>query len=114
MRLSSGSQLQSTGSSPQASQSPFSLVVTPEGVAEVSPAGAVISFLRPEREFDQDVILSFCHHVLFFSSEEVGTAWAADRPHAFHLSIEQGFELGRLVVASQFGAALDGARRGPS
>ena len=91
---------------------PVSLVVTPDGAADVSPAGAVVSFLRPEREFDQDVILSFCHHVLFFSSEEAGNAWAADRPHAFLLSIEQGFALGRLVVEATLGAALGTAARG--
>jgi alkylmercury lyase len=90
--------------------SPVSMVVTPEGVAE--GAGAVISFLRPDREFDQDVILSFCHHVLFFDSQEAGIVWAADRPNAFFLSIEQGFELGRVVVEAKFGAALGPAGRG--
>jgi alkylmercury lyase len=93
---------------------PVSITVTPEGIAAVSPPGAVISFLRPEREFDQDVILSFCHHVLFFNSEEAGRTWIAGRPNAFLLSLEQGFELGRLVVEAAFGTALDGAGREPA
>ena len=80
--------------------------VGPDGVEDVSPARAVISFLRPQREFDHDVILSFCHHVLFFSSEEAGSRWAAGREHVFLLSLDQGFELGRLVVEAKFGAVV--------
>lgn len=94
-----------------ATGAPISLVVTPAGITEVIPAGAVISFLRPEGTFDEDVILSFCHHVLFFSSDEAGRPWIAGRPHHFLLSLEQGFELGRLVVQATYGAALDAAGR---
>jgi alkylmercury lyase len=90
---------------------PVSLVVTPDGVAEAAPAGAVISFLRPQGEFDQDVIASFCHHVLFFYSEEAGRQWIATRPHHFLVSLAQGFALGRFVIEAQFGAALGVARR---
>jgi alkylmercury lyase len=90
---------------------PISLVVTPDGVAEAAPAGAVISFLRPAGKFDADVIASFCHHVLFFSSEEAGRQWIAERPHHFLLSLEQGFVLGRLVVEARYEAALGAARR---
>jgi hypothetical protein len=91
---------------------PVSLVVTPDGVAEVAPAGAVISFLRPDGEFGHDVILSFCHRVLSFSSEEAGRQWIAERPNHFLLSLEQGFDLGRLVVEARYEAALSGADRG--
>ena len=95
-----------------ATGAPVCAVVTPDGVAEASPAGTVLSFLRPEGEFDHDVILSFCHHVLFFSSDKAGRTWAAGRPNAFFLSLEQGFALGRLVVEAKFGVALGSATRG--
>lgn len=88
---------------------PISLVVTPDGVTEAAPAGAVISFLRPEGKFDVDVIASFCHHVLFFSSEEAGRQWIAERPNHFLLSVEQGFALGRLVIEARYAAALGAA-----
>jgi len=81
--------------------------VTPTGVSAVSPAGAVISFLRPDAEFSHDVIVSFCHHVLFFRSEDAGKLWTATRPDAFLLTLEQGFELGRLVVEAKYGQTLD-------
>lgn len=83
--------------------------VGPDGVKEVSPAGAVISFLRPDGPFGQDVILSFCHHVLFFSSQEAGEQWAAARETAFLLTLEQGFELGRRVWEAKLGDALKAA-----
>jgi len=62
--------------------------------------------LRPEGTFDHDVILSFCHHVLFFSSAEAGEQWTAKRRDAFLLPLEQGFELGRRVFQEKFADAL--------
>jgi len=88
---------------------PVRVLVRPDGVEEVSPAGAVISFLRPDGPFGPDVILSFCHHVLFFSSRKAGERWAAGRENTFLLSLEQGFELGRRVWAAKLGEALTAA-----
>jgi len=85
---------------------PVTATVGPNGVEQVSPAVAVISFLRPEGTFDPDVILSFCHHVLFFSSAEAGEQWTAKRRDAFLLPLEQGFELGRRVFQEKFADAL--------
>lgn len=82
------------------------LVVAPDGVKEVEPAGAVISFLQPDGPFDHDVILSFCHHVLFFSSEEAGARWAGARDDVFLLSPEQGFMIGERVWKEKFAAVL--------
>jgi hypothetical protein len=42
--------------------------IGPDAIQEISPPGAVISFRRPDGPFGPDVILSFCHHVLFFAS----------------------------------------------
>ncbi len=81
-------------------------VVAPDRVEQVAPAGAVISFLRPDGPFSHDVILSFCHHVLFFSSEQAAQQWIAGKDNAFLLPLEQGFELGRLVWEAKFGEAL--------
>jgi len=89
---------------------PVSAHVTPTGVSAVTPAGAAISFLRPDAEFSHDVIARFCHHVLFFRSEDAGKAWTATRPNAFLLTLEQGFELGRLVVEAKYGQTLDSLR----
>jgi alkylmercury lyase len=88
----------------------ISLVVSPEGVVETSHPGAVVSFLLPDRDFDADVIQSFCHFVHFFASPEAGEAWTAEHPGTFLLSLEEAFELGRLVNALNFPSALGGGR----
>ena len=88
----------------------ISLTVGPDGVGEVSPPAAVLSFLRPGEKFDDDVILNFCHYVLFFSSEEAGSEWVSRREGAFLLTLGEGFELGRHVVERAFGAGLGGPR----
>jgi len=80
----------------------ISLLVRPDGVAETSHPLAVVSFLLPSTEFDADVIQSFCHFVHFFASREAGEAWSAEHPGTFLLSLDDAFELGRLVNARNF------------
>jgi alkylmercury lyase len=87
----------------------ISLTVGPDGPSEVRPAGAVLSFLEPERPFDADVVLSFCHFVQFFASEEAAREWIAGHPGTFTLSLEQGFRLGRRTNRASFGSALASA-----
>jgi alkylmercury lyase len=84
---------------------PVSLTVTPDGVRDLAPAGAVVSFLVPTRPWD-DVIASFCHSVLYFAAEEAGRRWRATHPGTFLLSVEQAFEVGRRFNLGRFGAAL--------
>jgi alkylmercury lyase len=88
----------------------ISLVVSPRGVVETSHLGAVVSFLTPDRDFDTDVIQSFCHFVHFFASREAGNAWTTQHPETFLLSLEEAFELGRLVNALNFPTVLGGER----
>ncbi len=85
---------------------PVRAVVGPDGVRDVSPAGAVTSFLRPDGPLGRDVIRSFCHHVFFFSSEEAGEQWISDRDDHFLVTLEQGFELGRRVWEAKYATAL--------
>lgn len=92
---------------------PVRVVVAPEGIEEASPPGALISFVRRRNQFEHDVLLSFCHHVRFFSSEEAGERWIAGRENAFLLSLEQGFELGlRVWKARLHAAGIRGGTRG--
>jgi alkylmercury lyase len=88
----------------------ISLVVSPEGVVETSHPGAVVSFLTPDRDFDADVIQSFCHFVHFFASREAGETWTAQHPGMFLLPLDDAFDLGRHVNALNFPSALGGGR----
>jgi alkylmercury lyase len=80
----------------------ISLVVQPDGIRETSHPEAVVSFLLPSTDFDADVIQGFCHFVHFFASPEAGESWTAEHPGTFLLSLEDAFELGRLVNARNF------------
>lgn len=88
-------------------RSPISLTVAPTGISAVEPPQTVVSFLRPERNRADDIITTFCHHVLFLASRDAGRRWLTGRPNGFLLSPDDAFELGVRVVRARFGAALD-------
>jgi alkylmercury lyase len=83
-----------------------SLRVGPDGPSELSPADAVLSFIRPGEAFAEDTIASFCRFVHFFASTQDAQSWTRRNPGTFVISIEQGFEIGRRSNASQLGDAL--------
>ena len=56
-----------------------------------------------------DVIESFCHFVHFFSSRDAGETWTAEHDGTFLLSLEEAFELGRMVNARNFPSVVEGA-----
>lgn len=72
-----------------------SMTVTPDGVRDVSPATAVLSFMVPKGELGHDVIQTLCHYVLNFASAESGKKWTAQHEGTLLLTPEEGFELGR-------------------
>ncbi len=88
----------------------ISLVVQPDGIRESSHPQAVVSFILPSTNFDADVIQSFCHFVHFFTSHEAGGSWTTEHPGTFLLSLEDAFELGRLVNARNFPSIAEDTR----
>ena len=76
---------------------PVSLVVDGNGVRELTPPGAVVSMVYPDGPFDYDVIESFCHKVLFFTSEESGRKWVAEHEGTTLLSVGEAFQVGSLA-----------------
>lgn len=73
----------------------ISLSVGPDGVRDLSPAEAVLSFLAPSDDWQEDVITRFCHYVLLFANREAGERWVSEHPGTFLIDVEDGFELGR-------------------
>ncbi len=69
--------------------------VTPEGITDLSPASAVVSFIEPDMPFDSDVIESFCHFVLNFASRASAERWASQREGIILLPAADAFEVGR-------------------
>ncbi len=68
--------------------------VGPDGI-EGASEDHVVSFLDPGDGWEEDVIATFCHHVLHFEDGHTGRRWTADRPDTFLLSLDEAAELGR-------------------
>lgn len=77
---------------------PVSLVVTPDGVRDLQPAGAVVSMVVPDAPFGFDVIESFCSRVFFFASEATGAKWAGEHPGTTILSVDEAFKVGQVAT----------------
>ena len=82
--------------------------MTPGGVESVDPAETVMSYVAGDPEVRKtnpaQVMATFCHHIYYLESPEVGAEWAREHGHgAFVVSLEEAFELGRIFNAAQFG-----------
>lgn len=92
----------------------------PDGaITGTSHPGSVLSFLRPGRPWDDDVMTSFCHYVLHLSGPASAEHWTAAHPATFVISLGDAAELGaatppgpsrRALGARRIGAASTGRR----
>jgi hypothetical protein len=55
----------------------ISFAVSPDGVAGLLPAGAVVSAYEPEGQITREVRMTFCQFVNFFESADSAERWAA-------------------------------------
>ncbi len=89
----------------------ISYVIESDGAMRaLSHPSSVLSFLRPDRPWDDTVMTTFCHHVMHFTNEASARRWTADRPGTFVLGIEHARELARRHAARLFGEALGQAK----
>ncbi len=80
------------------------LTLGPDGVEEVSPVGAVVSIvtLDPSKvdvSSVEAIYGNFCEQIHFFASREEAERWAAGRENIDILSVEEGYELGKLAFS---------------
>ena len=81
------------------------LTITPEGVTSYQPASAAISIVIPQPtrnglESVEEIWMTFCHHIHYFSSPQAAQEWFAARGQEIAiLTIEEAFELGRLTLS---------------
>lgn len=74
---------------------PVRLTVEPDRVVSVEPSTAVVSIVTPD---DISAVRSaFCNEVHFFSSPNAAEDWLDQHPGGKVLSVEDAFELGRLM-----------------
>ena len=81
-----------------------SLTVSPQGVEEIDPPGTVVSIgiVDPDQANMGSVEAiwgTFCHHMFFFASREEAERWAAGRDDIEIISVEEAYELLRLVFS---------------
>ncbi len=74
---------------------PIAMTVTPNEITDVSPASVVVSFLVPDKPFDQEVIQSFCNFVHFFTGTQTAEHWAQGRDEIVIFPVQDAFEVGR-------------------
>jgi len=74
------------------------VTVTPNQILDLDPPTTVVSLNMPEAaaccgNVREDV----CQHGHFFASREAATPWQATHPHAVILSVEEAYQVGKLV-----------------
>ena len=74
-------------------------------ITGASHPGSVLSFLRPDQPWDDNVITTFCHYVLHFTGPATAQQWTATHPGTFVLSLADAAELARRHAARTFGTA---------
>lgn len=92
-----------------ASGKPITLRVGPRGIEVAKPATAVLSFVTPRQaEIEKNLIDTFCCHVHFLASPEIGEDWVAHgHSGAFIISLNQGWQIGIRKNAAQYPFAAD-------
>jgi len=64
-------------------------------VTHLSHPDTALSFLRPDRMWDDEVMATFCHYVLQFASPESAHIWTAEHPDTFTISFSDAKDLAR-------------------
>lgn len=80
------------------------LTVGPEKVEDVSPADAVVSIVtldpsKVDTSSVEAIYGNFCEQIHFFASRVEAERWAAGRENVDILSVEEGYELGKLAFS---------------
>ncbi len=91
------------------SREPVRLVIGPDGVQAVSPAGAVVSIALVDPDQTafgsvEAIWMTFCRHIHFFASREEAERWATGRRDIAILTVDEGHRMGR-QLADRFLAA---------
>jgi hypothetical protein len=83
-----------------------------DGVRDLTPASTVVSSLVPDREFDENVVQTFCHFVHYFASTSVADRWTAEHPGTFTVTAADADRIGHALAAAGFSALFPPDQRG--
>ncbi len=80
-----------------------SLSVTPTGIRDLTPPGAVVSLVMPAQDRSCDCDRgSFCEEGHFFRSRRDAAVWQGARSDARILCVEDAYQLGKLVARYRY------------
>lgn len=77
------------------------LVVQPDGIADLQPAGAVVSIVLPDEPSCNCTRESFCAHSYYFASQEVAQSWQTAKPAALLLPVADAALVAREIAAER-------------
>ena len=75
-------------------------------IRDLSHPDSVLSFLRPDQPWGDNVMETFCHFVNQFSGPSSAQTWTTNHPGTFVISLEDAGELARRWVDRGFGSAV--------
>ena len=85
------------------------LRAAPDGVKDLQPQSAVMSFLLPTAQTFQAAALkamaSFCHYIFSFPARDSAMAWTTSHPDTTVISVSDAFEVGRRMVDARWRSA---------
>jgi alkylmercury lyase len=73
------------------------LTSTPDGVRDLDPFTAVVSWVPGKAEDIEEVRAFYCNHIHFFTSVESASQYAARRPGLVTIPVEHAFRIGQLL-----------------
>jgi alkylmercury lyase len=74
---------------------PIEMTITPEGVENLRPEGAVVTVVGPEADVRGGLESPRCSQMLFFGSRDSAEKWRQDRAGVSILTVEEVFEIAR-------------------
>jgi alkylmercury lyase len=77
------------------------LVVQPDGIANLQPAGAVVSIALPDEPACACTRETFCAHSYYFASQEVAQSWQTARLAALLLPVADAASVAREIAAER-------------
>jgi hypothetical protein len=90
-----------------ATEEPITYRIARDGtITGLSHPDSVMSFLYPDRPWDDEVMTIFCHFVWHFTGVESAERWTAKHPGTLVLSLDDAAEIGRRHVDRTFGGDL--------
>ena len=77
---------------------PITLMMSPEGIAEVTPPSSVISVVIPNGSIADCRRSAFCNHGHFFATAAAAVTWLHDHANGIILPVTDAHRLGRLLA----------------